>query len=110
MQSAIRRVVGLTSNLISGENGINSFYKIIKMQLDGIFNPILLISKKKYAGNKLINLPQILDDQPYEQKQDLRIVRPEFQVEYKGVEAIRSDSSGLLKEVNAQLFALLLQP
>lgn len=71
------------------------------MEVDGVFNSILLLAKKKYAGNKLANLADFIS-----MGSSGKVV-PIFRKEYKGVEAIRGDSSGLLKEVSARVFNIL---
>ena len=74
------------------------------MEMDGLFDSVLLAAKKKYAGNKLTNMGGVVDRASMEEE-----VEPVFKVEYKGVEGIRGDSSALLKEISVEVFRILFQ-
>ena len=84
VSSELQKAIGLCQSVSSD---INSFYNIMKMQIDSVYSSILLVSKKKYAGRKLKNLSKIVAHDGDEE------VKPHFELEYKGVETIRNDSS-----------------
>ena len=55
---------------------------MLEIDIDGIFKPIILLMKKKYVANKLMNFDRIIagaDD------------KLEFNLEYKGIEVVRRD-------------------
>jgi DNA polymerase elongation subunit (family B) len=54
----------------------------LEIDIDGIFKPIILLMKKKYVANKLVNFDKIMARIDH---------KPEFQLEYKGIEVVRRD-------------------
>jgi len=78
---------------------INEKYKCLEIDIDGVFAPLLLLKKKKYAAMKLNNLSDFL--------RPGRDVMPIFKQEVKGLDMVRRDwsliskkaSSAVLKEI-----------
>lgn len=65
---------------------INEKYKCLEIDIDGIFMPLLLLKKKKYAAMKLSNLGDFL--RPGANYQNLV---PIFKQEVKGLDMVRRD-------------------
>jgi len=74
---------------------VNEKYKLLEIDIDGIFKTILLLKKKKYAALKVKNL------------NDLSKV--EFVPEYKGLDLVRRDWCGLSKTVGLSLLGIILK-
>ena len=69
---------------------INQSYQCLEIDIDGIFLPLLLLKKKKYAAKKLENLGdffKVTNQKPV----------PRFATEIKGVEMVRRDWCSLSK-------------
>ena len=45
---------------------INKNYKYLEIEIDGIFQPLLLLKKKKYASKMIKNLGQLMNGQATE--------------------------------------------
>lgn len=93
----------LTSNLhealeIGGivKRSINNKYRLLEMEIDGIFKTLLLLRKKKYACVKYA--------EPFLQNP------PKFETEYKGLDLVRRDWCKLSKEVGKYLLNIILNP
>jgi len=74
---------------------INDKYKCLEIEIDGIFMPLLLLKKKKYAAMKLNNLGDFL--RPGSGRDCL----PHFKQEVKGVDIVRRDWSLISKKASA---------
>ena len=68
---------------------INKNYKYLEIEIDGIFQPLLLLKKKKYASKVLTNLNDIMN-------QVTKV--PEFSREIKGLDMVRRDWSDISKK------------
>ena len=70
---------------------INKQYKYLEIETDGIFQPLLLLRKKKYAALKLENLSDIINKISQE---------PKFTREMKGLDIVRRDWSEISKKAS----------
>lgn len=80
--------------LIIGNNikrEINKQYNMLEIEVDGLFKPLLLLKKKKYASLKLENLAQIMANPN---------AIPLFTKEIKGLDMVRRDWCNLSKTVS----------
>jgi DNA polymerase alpha subunit A len=75
------------------KRNINTRYKLLEMELDGVFKSILLLKKKKYAALKF--------DNPYDPNSKLT-------EEHKGLDLVRRDWCDLSKEIGKSLLKLIL--
>ncbi|XP_054706235.1 DNA polymerase alpha catalytic subunit-like [Uloborus diversus] len=73
--------VNLLGNKVKNE--VNKLYKLLEIDIDGIYKPMLLLKKKKYAALSVTRLP------------NNKIV---FKEEIKGLDIVRRDWSQLAKE------------
>jgi len=73
---------------------INEKYKCLEIDIDGIFMPLLLLKKKKYAAMKLNNLADFM-------RPGGRDSLPIFKQEVKGVDIVRRDWSLISKKASA---------
>jgi len=74
---------------------VNEKYRLLEIDIDGIFKTILLLKKKKYASLKVKNLNDLSN--------------PEFVAEYKGLDLVRRDWCGLSKTVGLNLLGIILK-
>jgi DNA polymerase alpha subunit A len=75
------------------KRNVNLRYRLLEMEMDGVFKSILLLKKKKYAALKY--------DNPYDPKSKLS-------EEHKGLDLVRRDWCDLSKEVGKKLLKLVL--
>ncbi|KAJ2836260.1 DNA-directed DNA polymerase alpha catalytic subunit pol1, partial [Coemansia sp. 'formosensis'] len=77
---------------------VNDRYRLLELDIDGVFKRLLLLKKKKYAALQVISPDKHLDGSPYE-----------TQLESKGLDLVRRDWCGLSHDVSdyvlKQLFA-----
>lgn len=73
------------------KNLINKNYKYLEIEIDNIFQPLLLLRKKKYASKVLKNLADLMNGQT---------VQPVFSREIKGLDMVRRDWSEISKKVS----------
>ena len=79
---------------------INDKYKCLEIDIDGLFMPLLLLKKKKYAAMKLRNLADFL--------QPRRGFAPDFAQEVKGLDMVRRDWCLASKKASAMVLKELL--
>jgi len=79
---------------------INEKYKCLEIDIDGVFMPLLLLKKKKYAAMKLTNLGDFL--------RPGRDVLPVFKQEVKGLDMVRRDWSLISKKASAAVLKEIL--
>lgn len=80
---------------------INQSYQCLEIDIDGIFMPLLLLKKKKYAAKKLENLGDF-----FKVSQQKPI--PRFVMEIKGVDMVRRDWCGLSKNSSRYILEKIL--
>lgn len=73
------------------KKAINSMYKNLVIDVDGVFQPLLLLKKKKYAAKKVENLPDYLTTVG---------VTPSWATEIKGLDMIRRDWCEISKRIS----------
>jgi DNA polymerase alpha subunit A len=81
---------------------INEKYKCLEIDIDGIFKPLLLVKKKKYAALKLENLQDFLGP-----SKDISI-EPKFKQEVKGLDMVRRDWCILSKNSSERILKNIL--
>jgi len=72
---------------------INEKYKCLEIDIDGIFMPLLLVKKKKYAAMKLENLADFMVP-------GNKNIEPKFKQEVKGLDMVRRDWCPLSKNAS----------
>ena len=72
---------------------ISQQYKLLIMDIDGLFKSLLLLKKKKYAGLKYI--------EPYNENSKVEI-------EMKGIDIVRRDWSQISKDVGNNILNCIL--
>lgn len=79
---------------------INKEYDNLEIDVDGIFKPLILLMKKKYVANKLVNYDRVIAglDQTLS-----------FHTEYKGIEVVRRDSFELARRFLKQTLEILMK-
>lgn len=87
---------------LSIKKDVNHAYKkkIMEIDLDGVFRSLLLLKKKKYAADSLVNLGDVMAAS----KDSVA----KFGVELKGLDIVRRDWCGLTKETGGHLINLIL--
>ena len=70
---------------------INLQYNMLEIEMDGLFKPLLLLKKKKYASLKLHNFEAILANPS---------ILPIFKKEVKGLDMVRRDWCNLSKLIS----------
>lgn len=70
---------------------INKQYKMLEIEMDGVFKPLLLLKKKKYASLKVDNFEELLRNPN---------TAPVYKQEIKGLDMVRRDWCGLSKKVS----------
>lgn len=73
--------------------------KKLEIDIDGVFKPLLLLRKKKYAAKKIINLGQIMMNPKIE---------PIYVQELKGLDMVRRDWCDLSKNTSQTILNIIL--
>ena len=79
---------------------INRMYTFLEIDIDGIFKPLILLMKKKYVANKLVNFDEIIVGLEKE---------PKFSLEFKGIEIVRRDGCKIARDVLEQVIQILIR-
>jgi DNA polymerase alpha subunit A len=77
---------------------INKLYTVLEIDIDGVFKPLILLMKKKYVANKLMNFDEILTRLSHE---------PKFHLECKGIETVRRDGCKLARDTLEKVINIL---
>ncbi|CAD8188928.1 unnamed protein product [Paramecium pentaurelia] len=88
----------LLGNQIAKE--INKKYKKLVLAIDGVFETLLLMKKKKYAGIKIDNLEELMTGQTE---------KPVFKREIKGIDLVRREYSDISKKIQSHVLDILLE-
>eukprot|EP00828_Plagiopyla_frontata_P026228 TRINITY_DN340_c0_g5_i1.p1 TRINITY_DN340_c0_g5~~TRINITY_DN340_c0_g5_i1.p1 ORF type:complete len:984 (+),score=152.17 TRINITY_DN340_c0_g5_i1:927-3878(+) len=81
------------------KKAINALYSHLVIDIDGVFQPLLLLKKKKYAAKKLENLPDIL----------ISLAKtPLWTTEIKGLDMVRRDWCELSKRISSFTLDMML--
>jgi len=67
---------------------INKKYKLLEIDIDGVFKSLLLLRKKKYAALVVENYSEMLTN---------RNIKPKLKKEIKGLDMVRRDWCNLSK-------------
>lgn len=70
---------------------INKQYKMLEIEMDGVYKPLLLLKKKKYASLKVDNFEELLRNPN---------TPPVYKQEIKGLDMVRRDWCGISKKVS----------
>lgn len=76
-----------------------SMNKKLEIDIDGVFKPMLLLKKKKYAAKKILNLGDIMINPNIE---------PKFVQEFKGLDMVRRDWCDLSKKSSQKVLDIML--
>jgi DNA polymerase alpha subunit A len=79
-------------------HSINKVFRKLEIAVDGVFKPMLLLKKKKYAALKCVNLEAYKAG-----REKLR-----FEPEYKGIDMVRRDWSDLSREASEGVLNIIL--
>ena len=78
---------------------INQKYKLLEIDIDGVFKKLLLLRKKKYAALLVDNYNDVLNN---------RSIKPILKKEIKGLDMVRRDWCNLSKEASKNVLNFIL--
>lgn len=76
------------------KSSINKTYKLLEIDIDGVYKPLLLLKKKNYAGTAI----KKVGDNDFQKK-----------IEIKGLDTVRRDRAVIAKEAGEQVLSMILE-